>query len=44
MASAEEPVRVVDARFEPDSVLLGDHFNLVMDWRWRVVVLWPFPP
>lgn len=31
VASAEEPVRVVDARFEPDSVLLGDHFNLVMD-------------
>lgn len=30
-ASAEEPVRVVEARFEPDSVLLGDHFDLVLE-------------
>lgn len=30
-APAEEPVRIVDARFEPQSVLLGDHFDLVVE-------------
>lgn len=30
-AAAQEGVRIESARFEPDSVLLGDHFDLVMD-------------
>lgn len=28
---AEEPVRILDARFEPQEVELGDHFDLVME-------------
>lgn len=30
-AAAQEPVEIVGARFEPDSVLLGDHFDLVLE-------------
>lgn len=29
--SGQEPVRIVDSRFEPQEVLLGDHFDLVME-------------
>lgn len=28
---AEEPVKIVGARFEPANVLIGDHFNLIME-------------
>ena len=30
-ASAQRGVEIVEARFEPDSVLLGDHFDLVLE-------------
>ncbi|MBO5692496.1 MAG: hypothetical protein J6R74_00970 [Tidjanibacter sp.] len=31
LARGQEPVRITDAHFEPQQVLLGDHFDLVME-------------